>query len=99
MTSSSGSKFIFKNAQNHQINQCLNDGFFPGKLIEGFHSNIWDFCNEDAYLMRISGDSDNFSGSYGLKPSKKGQKCWKSGPTCSNITSEKSEYVFSLLVF
>ena len=36
---------------------------FSGKLPGGFHSYIYCFCDKDVYVLKISGDLGNFSGS------------------------------------
>ena len=73
LSSSSVGKFNLKNAKNLQKNLMLEGLPFPEKLLEQFRSYISYFCDQDVYVVKISGDLGNFSRSWGVKTSERFQ--------------------------
>ena len=56
-------QLIHRSLWNIYIFQCLP---FPGKLLEGFHSYICYFCDQDVCVVKKSADFDHFSRNLGF---------------------------------
>ena len=56
-------------------------------MVEDFHSYLCYFCNQDVYVVKISGDFYNFWRGLGVKTCKKWSKIKKSGPIFRIIVS------------